>query len=393
MGVRKYLRLPVPISVDSEALVAEKSLGWLGLAEGVVFDCDGVLVDSRGSYGGAITETVGYILGRLGVKNHSEFVRQGEVDELKATGHFNNSVEVARTLLLLAFLGLPHSEAKRLAEAIRRVGEANPNRAPNILLEEVGSAAQLGAVESNPPSVASVLSRVEVRGSGYTAFRRALDEALNTLASERGLGDDYKVYANFIGEAGSYGVGLAETVFSDVYYGPLVSEFKGAGPYFNLGEGLYRNETRSIREETLKRLSEIYGAERLAVVTGRNRRLAKLVIGSLYTHFNDDASVFIADEIMAGAPLTIQKPSPYGILKSASGMGVPTIIYVGDSAEDIAMAQNASEFGVKTLFVGVTGLASNPTKMRRMFASLGADVIVESVDSLPFIIEEAKRSA
>ena len=393
IGVRKYIKLPVPISVDSEVLVAEKSLGWLSLAEGVVFDCDGVLVDSRESYGRAVVESVRFIFNRLGIRDCSPLVDQGQVDDLKATGHFNNSVDIARILLLLGFLGLPEKEGRLLGEAIRVARSEGQDREPSRILESVASRVQLGGVEVRPPSVASVLSRMRVKEPGYIAFRRSLEETLRGLAIERGLGSDYSAYAEFIGETGSYGVGLAETVFSDIYYGPLVSEFKGSGPYFNLGVGLYRKETRSIREETLRRLSEIYGAEKLAVVTGRNRRLAILAIGGLYKHFNDRASVFIADEIMGGAPPTIQKPSPYGIIKSASDMGVPTLIYVGDSAEDIAMAQNASEFGIRTLFVGVTGLTPNPTRARNMFASLGADVIVESVDSLPFIVEEAKKSA
>jgi len=392
IGVRKYVKLPVPISVDSEVLVAEKSLGWLSLAEGVVFDCDGVLVDSRESYGRAVVESVKFILNTLGIKDCSPLLDQRQVDDLKATGHFNNSVDIARTLLLLGFLGLPEREARLLGDAIRAAKRESPSSDPSRFLEGVASRVQLVGVEVRPPSVSSVLSRMRVGEPGYAAFRRSLEDMLRGLAAERGLGGEYSLYAEFIGETGSYGVGLAETVFSDIYYGPLVSEFKGSGPHFNLGVGLYRKETRSIREETLRRLSELYGAERLAVVTGRNRRLAMLTIGSLYRHFNDRASVFIADEIMGGAPPTIQKPSPYGIIKSASDMGVPTLIYVGDSAEDIAMAQNASEFGIRTLFVGVTGLTPNPTRARNMFASLGADVIVESVDSLPFIIEEAKKS-
>ncbi len=391
IGVRKYVKMAVPISVDSEALVAEKSFGWLGLAEGVLFDCDGVLIDSRGSYGRAVVDTVEFICGKMGLDGHSGIVSQNEIEVLRSTGHFNNSVDIARTILLGLFLGLPEEGARTLAEAIRQAGAGSQRVSPNVLLDRVASVMGSSRLQTTPPSFKEILRGLVVEGQGYSAFRRGLEAALDAVAVERNIEQHYKVYRDLIGDTGQYGVGLVETVFDDIYYGPMVADFKRDGPYFNLGSGLYRNEARSIRPETLKRLSDLYGADRLAVITGRNKKLAQLVLGELYNSFNDKASVFIADEIMGGAPLTIQKPSPYSIIKSASDMGLPTLIYVGDSAEDALMAQNASAYGVNTIFVGVTGLSPNPSHTKYMFATLGADVITESVDALPFIVAEAKR--
>jgi len=391
IGVRKYLKISVPLSVDSEVLVAEKSLEWLSLAEGVVFDCDGVLVDSRQSYGESVVQAVDYILGRLGLKlDRNEL--DACVDEIKSTGHYNNSVEVARLLLLLAFLGLPDKEARILGGASLAAASKMQGPSPVELLEAVASKINLGGLKVIPPRFGEIVGSVDVGPSHRTDFRKLAEEAFASYAAKKGLGREFEAYSAFVGAAGAYGRSLVETVFSDIYYGELVSQFKKGGPYFNFGAGLYRRETRSVKSETLRRLAEIYGAERLAIVAGRNRLTAQLALGDLYPHFNDRASVFIADEIMGGAPPTIQKPSPYGIIKSATDMGLPILIYVGDSAEDALMAENASSFGVKTFFVGVTGLTSNPTRTKNMFASMGADAIVESVDSLPFLVEEAKHT-
>jgi len=70
---------------------------------------------------------------------------------------------------------------------------------------------------------------------------------------------------------------------------------------------------------------------------------------------------------------------------------VTKVAYVGNSVEDIMMARNAAQFGLKTLFIGVTGLSPSPALDRDLFISMGADAIIEKPDALLDILGEVKR--
>jgi phosphoglycolate phosphatase-like HAD superfamily hydrolase len=57
-------------------------------------------------------------------------------------------------------------------------------------------------------------------------------------------------------------------------------------------------------------------------------------------------------------------------------------LYVGDSAEDIMMANSAKKSSTNILFAGITGLKENPKSAEKFFMEYSADLIVKSVDDL-----------
>jgi len=381
---REYVRL----AAEEEVIIARDAVEDLRSVEAVIFDCDGVLIDTRRSYDMAILMTVDQIFSKM---LHLEFLGQPvgteEIRLLRSTGGFNNDAYTAHILTLWLFVNLPDDVLTRLKDLFNK--EERHERRPDVLFQHLSRnmLSSQGYMPSLVKDVAHPIREVVAearRSSSVLVTSEMIDKILAEIAAKKGFLNEYNRFKQVLGMPGEYGSGLLETIFSDLYYGEeIVSRIYGHGPYFKLGKGLYTNESIFIKEETLRRLASMLGREHLGIVSGRDRTVPEIVLGTLVKYFNMEASVFIADEEKLGAPSSIEKPSPYSLIKSISSMGnIFKAVYVGNSAEDIMMARNAANFGVKTLFIGVTGLSSNPSLDREMFISMGADAIVETPDSL-----------
>lgn len=381
---REYVRL----AAEEEVIIARDAVEDLRSVEAVIFDCDGVLIDTRRSYDMAILMTVDQIFSKM---LHLEFLGQPvgteEIRLLRSTGGFNNDAYTAHILTLWLFVNLPDDVLTRLKDLFNK--EERHERRPDVLFQHLSRnmLSSQGYMPSLVKDVAHPIREVVAearRSSSVLVTSEMIDKILAEIAAKKGFLNEYNRFKQVLGRPGEYGSGLLETIFSDLYYGEeIVSRIYGHGPYFKLGKGLYTNESIFIKEETLRRLASMLGREHLGIVSGRDRTVPEIVLGPLVKYFNMEASVFLADEEKLGAPPSIEKPSPYSLIKSISSMGnIFKAVYVGNSAEDIMMARNAANFGVKTLFIGVTGLSSNPSLDREMFISMGADAIVETPDSL-----------
>ncbi len=388
---REYLKL----GTSEEIIVARDALESFRNIDAVIFDCDGVLIDARGSYDKAILMTIEEILSKM---LHVEFLGQPVTSEeirlLRSTGGFNNDANTAYILTLWLFVNLPDEVISKFGKSIINLDKDSKTR-PDSLFRQISRDMLLvsGYVPLVVKDMKYLLKDVVDRArrlSSQLITPEMLEKAIREIAIERGFLTEYEFFLQILGQPGNYGDGLLETTFSDLYYGEdIVSKIYGRGPFFRFGEGLFRNETIFIGEETLKKLSAKIGRRRLSIVSGRDRAVSEIVLGRLMDYFNSEASIFIADEERLGAPKSIEKPSPYSLIKSASIMNdVSRIVYVGNSIEDLMMAKNANNFGLKTMFIAVTGLSHNPKIDREMFISMGSDAIIHTTDSLIYLLGE-----
>ncbi|MEN3048426.1 MAG: HAD family hydrolase [Candidatus Caldarchaeales archaeon] len=372
----------------SGALVSLGSLERLREVEAVVFDCDGVLIDVRGSYDRAIVESVRTILERsMGVEVPETSLDLSAVYRLRSTGGFNNDVDTAWVILLWLFSGSDLTLARELGEVLRRALEEAEG--PDGLLRAAESEVmrrrshvrRLGRFSPMPIEDAIRSASADRRRH---VSRDAVERAIGEAARDRGIGDEYELFKRFIGTGRVYGRDLLETLFDDLYYGPeAVRAVFGKGPYFELGEGLFRNEAPLVGRETLLRLGELLGERALGMVTGRERYTTVRVLDGIIDLFEERACVFLSDESRAGLGDVVSKPSPYGLIKSVAALGDPKeVLYVGNSAEDLYMCRYAESYGVRPLFAGVVGLSGDPESAAREFRELGADVIARDVEVL-----------
>jgi phosphoglycolate phosphatase-like HAD superfamily hydrolase len=118
----------------------------------------------------------------------------------------------------------------------------------------------------------------------------------------------------------------------------------------------------------------------LALLTGRPRTVAEHTLRKLMHFFNFQASVFIGDADMrprSGTRSRIaQKPDPKSLMDVMAKLGSKRLLYVGDGAEDMIMANRAKRMGKQMLFAGIYGTAHDRSAQVRFFRRNGADFIV-----------------
>ena len=101
-------------NLDKGIFVDASTMTRIGKANGIIFDCDGVLIDVTNSYDLAIKQTVDFIINEMASLNEKNVVTTTMIDGFKASGGFNDEVYVTYALILAAVaakkLNKPFSE-------------------------------------------------------------------------------------------------------------------------------------------------------------------------------------------------------------------------------------------------------------------------------------------
>ena len=378
-------------------LVKRSAIEELAQVDAVIFDCDGVLIDVRGSYDRAVIESVRLVIeGAFGMELPDTALGSEPIYLLRKTGGFNNDLDAAWIMALWLFAGAEELAVRELGERLERVLGSRP-KGPRELWDAVVAEAPRGSypkriLRTNPVPLEVLLERAPRTGRSH-ATRDDVESVVRIVAQDRGIFREYELFKEFLGTGRTYGRDLLETVFDDLYYGSeVVRSLFGSGPHFDFGRGLYANEVPVVDGATLVRLEELIGSGRMGIVTGRDSVTTWMVLGDLKAFFREGACVFIADELRRGGPETLMKPSPYGLLKSAAALGPRSSpLYVGNSAEDLHSSRYAESYGLRTLFAAVVGLHPDPEAAAVDFAARGADLVVEDVKQLVDVLEALRR--
>ena len=126
--------------------------------------------------------------------------------------------------------------------------------------------------------------------------------------------------------------------------------------------------------ETLKKKFD----DKIAIVTGRGFNAISSSLKELLNQFNIENSVFLEDE-----PRDLAKPNPQSLIRAMEGLNSKNCLYVGDSMEDMMLAQKASELGFKATFCGIYGSGKLPEMKKKLFTERGAPLILETINQLP----------
>lgn len=383
MTIAKYIK----VAGGDAAYILRESVEMLRDVDSILFDCDGVLIDTRESYDKAIIKTVTILFEKtLNIELLASTVDTSHIYLLRSTGGFNNDTDTAYILSLWLFTGFSRDKAEVISGLDSLIEEiSNPRELAEVVSQAVVSRSGYlrQASTPSPPPLEQVVSESIRRTGRQVLAVEDLEQTIKEYAQRRGILHSFETFQRIIGRPGKYGEGLLETLFCDLYYGPKnVRKIYGKGSFFDLGPGMYLNERVNILESTLEWLSRRLGVEMIGIVSGRDRVSTEIVLGDLMKYFNPDASVFLADDYRQIGEM-VKKPSPYGILKAITHMrGASLPLYLGNSAEDFFMAQSVEKYGYRTLFGAVVGLAPSPEKSTEFFASLNSDIIISKPDDL-----------
>jgi len=142
-------------------------------------------------------------------------------------------------------------------------------------------------------------------------------------------------------------------------------------------KGLIENDDIIISSNLIQMLKKRF-SDKIAVVTGRGYNAINSSLKEILTQFNVKNSVFLEDE-----PRNLAKPNPESLIRSIKGLKSKNCLYVGDSMEDLIMAQRASELGLQTTFCGIYGSGKLPEVKKKFFVERNVPFILESINFIP----------
>jgi HAD superfamily hydrolase (TIGR01548 family) len=306
--------------------------------DGILFDVDGVLIDTRLSYNLAIKKTVKHVLDILNRAKTIQSVSDNILLKMRRTGGFNNDTDTTYALIL------------------------------TLLVSQITSTKELENL------LFGATNNIDARG--IISVERYLSRLYSRATVEK-----IKHKLNYPGPVGR---SIVTTVFDEVFYGAeLLNRRYGIYPKYYFGDGLINNEKIVITRDTGRFLLSRFNNS-IGVVSGRSKLAFEHSLQGLLSTFNKEACIFLEDE-----PRKNAKPNPFGIRKAMKRMLTKHAIYVGDSVEDIVMVEKAKEeMGLDVEFIGVYGSSAKPMETRKDLKQNGAELVLRSVNKLPIILNK-----
>ena len=299
--------------------------------DSIIFDCDGVLVDVTESYDTTINKTISYVL----KETANIIVETPLTDEIllkfKSTGGFNDEIDITYSGVLC------YIAAKKL----------NKNTTELII---------------------DVLDNADDSGITYVEnFLSKIDVDVSDIKSRLGYPSLDKN-------------DLIHTTFDQLFFGPELYR-KIFQKESNFSEkGFIENDNVIVNSELVEALKKKFG-DKIAIVTGRGFNAISSSLKELLNQFNVENSVFLEDE-----PRDLAKPNPQSLIRAMKGLNSKNCLYVGDSMEDMMLAQKASELGFQATFCGIYGSSKLPEMKKKLFSEYNISLILETINQLPDIL-------
>lgn len=310
--------------------IAKDVPSLINTIDGIIFDCDGVLVDVSKSYDLAIKQTTEYVLKRS-ANLESIPISVEIINGFKDTGGFNDEVDItyAAILSLTAATKLGVDPKQFIFEVIKNADDSG---------------------------IKSVEKFLQSKNVDLSEIRKKLDYPSSRLTSP------------------------LSQIFDQIFYGSkLYEKIFHKKPQLN-EDGLIKNDLVIVTAELLATLKKRFG-NKIAIVTGRGRESISYSLKELVDEFNVESSVFLEDEARE-----LAKPNPKSLIRSIEKLGIKHCLFVGDSMEDLIMANRATTMGYKTTFCGIYGTNKNPESKIEFFKKNHAPIILQSINELPTLL-------
>ena len=223
----------------------------------------------------------------------------------------------------------------------------------------------LAGREGFPLSIETFTDRIAESGGGLGAARSVVDDELDPAERERVLD--------------AWDRERLRDVFQQLYLGSeLYREIEGGSPELQT-EGYIHDEPvlldPEVRDELLERFD-------VGVLTGRPAAEADIALDRVGLDISDEHR-FTMDDWEAG------KPDPDALVTLAERFDSESVVFVGDTLDDVRTATNAAEADASRTYHGVGVLTGGLTgeEGRRKYEREGASAVLDSVNDLLDLLE------
>ena len=298
--------------------------------DGIIFDCDGVLIDITKSYDLAIIKTTQYVLEKFAKITDSINVDFKIIDGFKSTGGFNDEVDLtyAAIISLVAAQKLEKNQTEFIFDVI-----------------------------------------VNADSSGILSVEKYIENLI-----------DISEIKNQLSYPGTHHQNPLYQIFDQLFYGPKLYEklFQNKSQFTE--PGLIEQDDVILNESLLELLQKKFDSK-ITMVTGRGKESVSYSLKEMLQKFNLTNSVFLEDESR-----DLAKPNPKPLFDSIKGINSNVTLYVGDSMEDFIMAKKVTDMGTRVVFCGIIGTSKNSQEKLELFEKNEAGLVLDSIHLIPKVL-------
>ena len=300
--------------------------------DSIIFDCDGVLIDVTKSYDTTINRTISYVLSEIAEITVDTPLSNELLLKFKSTGGFNDEIDItyAGVLCFIAAKKLNKDPTKLILDVIDNADDSGITCIENFLSDEIGT------------DISDVKARLAYPSTDKND--------------------------------------LIHSTFDQLFFGPeLYNKIFQRESKFS-EKGFIENDQVIVNSELIEVLKKKFN-DKIAIVTGRGFNAISSSLKEILNQFDVGNSVFLEDESR-----DLAKPNPQSLIRAMKGLNSKNCLYVGDSMEDMFLAQKASELGFQATFCGIYGSGKLPEARKKMFMDQDVSMILESINFLPKIL-------
>ena len=356
--------------------IREESIKALGKVNAFVFDCDGVLLDTRESYDVCIKKTSESIIEALTGKKVS--INEDYIYRLRDTGGFNNDWNIVYALIQFYISELSEDRVLDLTAIYLKALEKPVFERYNCIENQT---------RTDTPGVFIPDSFDNFAGSLDSTGISSVDVFLSGVNGE---------FSSLVKQVLEYPGDVQKSpitrLFEEYFLGSqLFNEVYRVAPLFVENPiGLIEKERVVITSDTLNAFTQL-SKNSLGVASGSSRAAAEHILGDVLDYFRQEAVVWMDDvdaEMSQTGRTGLHKPSPYSLNRAAKNLEpYDMILYAGDTQADQTMASQSER---KILFAGVTSYTGQSEKARIGFMNRGADIVTSSVNEIPVILKNLR---
>jgi len=373
---------------------AEEPLREIGK---LIFDFDGVLVQTSQSYRQTVRKVVDYyflkLLGLEGEEGKLATLR--DIQKFKDTGLYNNDWNLSYAFITyyLTLIMRELEQKSALKDFTKRFCNLEFSDIKSFIKSLIEVSNFLKRYEVNKTDLANLKDNGIVNLDLFLAQAK-LEKPKPIETSLVGVDpevveDEQRLVRKLV----PYDLekpDLLKRLFEETYLGrELFTKFYGVPSFFKFDESFLDKETFIPTKETMDLLRRQFG--KFGIYSGRPR-LQGMYILEKYDYmgyFDEKRSVFLGDLLKSEVEMEkLGKPDPTLFIELIEklvdkGTGVA---YVGDGIADALLVENARSEGLENLlFLGVMSSSEDSNKLFTEYAKHGADVIMTEVNDIPYL--------
>jgi phosphoglycolate phosphatase-like HAD superfamily hydrolase len=373
------------LNSEQKVYVREGSEEVLRGIEKIIFDFDGVLVQTSQSYRQTITEVVDYyfieILGLTTEKGKLATLR--DIQKFKDTGLYNNDWKLSYGFITYYLtLILKELEQKGALKDFT-------NQFKNLQFTDVRTFIK------SLNDVRSFLERYKINKTDFVNLKdngtTNLDGFLTQAKPEK---------TQLIKKLAPYDLekpDLVKRLFEEIYLGKdLFTKIYGSPSVFRFDKSFIDVEEFIPTKETMDMLRRQFGT--FGIYSGRPKPQGMYVLEKFdYTgYFEEQESVFLGDLLKSEAEMQkLGKPDPTLFIELVEKtVGKETCVaYVGDGIADALVVERARAKGLENLtFLGVVSSSEDSNKLFTEYSKHGVDAVITDVNGIPIMLKNLRGS-